>query len=112
MIFIKTPKEKLEKLTQLEMQLPSRRAPAEQIRLVESIPQVDAERSERAQRRGAESHAPEQPRRVELARTIPDVAALRERVHVQRRRQPQSQLGRGCKVRVSERFATGRARLG
>src|SRR5438270_7859764 len=82
----------LEELSEFEVELPARcRAPL-RINLVEPMPDVYAQRSEWAQGAYPEAEAPEEAGRVELARLIPDVAALEERVQIKRLVDPETQL--------------------
>ena len=66
------------------MELPARCRPPRSINLVEPIPEVHTQRSQRGQRSDSKARTPEQPRRVELARLVPNVAAVEESVQVER----------------------------
>src|SRR6476619_7017524 len=99
----------LEELSKFEVELPARSRAALGVNLVEPIPDVHTQRSERADGRHAESEAPEQTGGVELPRLVPDVTALEERIDVDRLVEPQAELRGTDEERISE----GRpARLG
>ncbi len=82
----------LEELSEFEVELPAGRRSPLSVNLVEPIPDVHTQRSKGTQSGGSEAEAPEQTRRVELARLVPDVAAFEERIYVKRLIDPQSQL--------------------
>src|SRR5207237_10767836 len=81
----------LEELSEFEVELPARRRAPLSINLVEPIPDVHAQGSEWAQGAYPEAKAPEEAGRVELARLIPDVAALEESVQIKRLVDPETQ---------------------
>src|SRR5206468_4221906 len=85
------------------MQLPARCRTPLRINLVETIPEVNTQRSEWAQGTYSKSSAPEQPRRVELTRLVPHVATLEEGVEVERLIDAQSYLSGADEERVAER---------
>src|SRR5665811_1195208 len=61
----------LKELSEFEVELPARRRSPLSVNLVEPIPDINTQRSERTQRGGSEAKAPEQSRRIELARFVP-----------------------------------------
>src|SRR5690606_4970651 len=89
------------------MQLPPRVGVAEGVEAVEAIGDVDAQRTERADGRGAEAGAAEETRGIEVARTIPEVAGVVERREVQRLVDGQADLGRRGEERAAEGFELG-----
>src|SRR5689334_12110931 len=93
----------LEELSEFEVELPARCRAALSVNLVEPIPDVHSQRSQWAYGRHTESEAPEQTGGIKLTRLVPDVAALEERVQVQRLIQAQAELRRPYEERVSER---------
>src|SRR5438105_6489836 len=96
----------LEELSEFEVELPARcRAPL-RINLVEPIPDVYAQKSDLDQGAYPEAKAPEEAGRVELARLIPDVAALEERVQIKRLVDPETQLAGSDEEGVAERRPT------
>src|SRR3954463_13264479 len=102
---IKTPM--LEELSQLEMELQARRRPPLTINLVEPIPDIHTQRSEGAQRRNSKAEAAEKPRRIELTRLVPNVAALEEAVQVEGLIDPKTKLPGADEESVAERRPAG-----
>src|SRR5688572_16639381 len=102
---------RLEQLSEFEVDLPARVGYPDagirrvRLRAIQAVAEIDAERAERGDGREADARAPEEPRRVEVARTVPEVARVVERVHVQVLVHPHAQLGR----RREEGAAEGRA---
>src|SRR5207237_8111019 len=97
-----------EEVAELEVQFPPGRRLAEQVRLVEAVGPVDADRPEGRNDAQADARAPEQARRVELPRLRPPVAGVDERAHVEHLGQPRPDLPRHRDVRLPARL---RARL-
>src|SRR5436305_14357263 len=97
----------LEELSEFEVELPARCRAALGVNLVEPIPYVHSQRSERAYRRDTESSAPEQTSGIELTRLVPDIAALEARVQVQRLIQPQAEFRGSYEERIAERRSAG-----
>jgi hypothetical protein len=92
----------LEELSELEVELPAGRRSPLSVNLVEPIPDVHTQRSKGTQSSGSEAEAPEQTRRVKLARRVPNVAAFEEGVYVKRLIDPEPQLARTDEEGVSE----------
>src|SRR5689334_428928 len=97
----------LEELSELEVELPAGCRPPLSVNLVEPIPDVHSQRSERTDCAYPEAEAAEQPRRVELAGFVPDIAALEERVDVQRLVDAQAEFRGADEERVTERGPAG-----
>src|SRR5688500_14483760 len=95
----------LEELSEFEVELPARCRPPRKIYLVEPIPDIHAQRSERAQCSYPEPKASEQPRGIELAGLVPNIAAFEESVQVERLADSQPELARSDEIRVAERRA-------
>src|SRR6266550_8262476 len=93
----------LEELSKLEVELPARCWAPRSVNFVEPIPDVHTQRSERAQSGNSEARAPEQPRRVELARLVTNIAAFEESVQVERLIDPQPELAGPYKEGVAKR---------
>src|SRR5579864_2962220 len=104
---------RLEDLSEFEVYLPLRIAQALCIHAIESVPQIDAEWSERSHDRTAHADSAEQPRWVEVRRLRPEVASIVERVHVQHLIEAHAELGALRVEHVAERGARRcvRARL-
>src|SRR6202049_507263 len=102
----------VEELSEFEVDLPAGRRYPLSVNLVEPIPNVHAQRSERAERGGSKAKAPEETRRVKLARLVPNGAAFEETVHVERLIDPEPQLPGPDEERVSERRPAGLALIG
>ena len=97
----------LEELSEFEMELPARCRPPLCINLVEPIPDIHSQRSEWTQGRNSEAETAEKTGRIELPRFIPDVAALKKAVHVQRLIDPQPDLAGANEECIAERRSAG-----
>src|SRR5690242_13997655 len=107
---LKTPI--LEDLSKLEMNLPLRIAQALCIHTIESIPQIDAQRSERRDDRTANADTAEQPRRIEVRRLRPEIAGVIEGIDVQHLIEANTKLRTLRVERISERSACCRILAG
>src|SRR6266540_2533695 len=92
-----------EDVAQLEVQLPPRGRPPEDVRLVEPVRDVDAERPERRHHRCTESCPAEQPRRIVLPGAAIHVPRVEKGIDVERPADPRPGLDRKRRERLAER---------
>src|SRR5690348_7235269 len=92
----------LKELSELEVELPAGCRPPLSVNLVEPIPDVHSQRSQRADGAYPKAEAAEQPRRVELPRLVPDVTTFEEGVHVKRLIDPQTEFRRTHEEGIAE----------
>src|SRR5690242_5883157 len=74
---------RLEDLSEFEVHLPLGITKALLVHTIETVPQIDSERSQRRHDRAADADAAEQSRRIEVAWTRPEVAGVVERVEIE-----------------------------
>src|SRR6266508_5122179 len=89
------------------MKLPTRRRPSGRVQAIESISNIDSDRSERAHESRAEPRAPKQPCGIELARMTPDVTTFEECIEIQRLIHPQTEFRRADEEGGAERLPPG-----
>src|SRR5262249_720730 len=92
----------LEDVPELEVHLPTRRRLPRRIGLIESISQVDPERTQRRHQRRPETRTPEQLRGIEVAWTRPQIPGVVESVEVQLLVHAKPELRRPTEERIAE----------
>ena len=95
----------LEELTKFEMELPARCGPSVYVDFIQTVPQVDPDRSERADNCRPESERAEKSRGIELTWAVPHVAALEKCIQIERLANPQSEFSGARKEGISKRRA-------
>src|SRR3989442_5435940 len=94
-----------EEVAQLEVQLEGRCGSSEGVGAVEAVRPVDADGAERRDDAQADTGAPEQAGRIELAGGRPHVAGVEETVHAEQLRQPRAPPTPPPEGRLPERGA-------
>src|SRR5262245_13225322 len=102
----------LEDVAQLEVELPARCRPSEDVLLVEPVRYVDSQRPQRRHHRRPESGTPEQAGGVVLANSPINVTGVQEGIDVKRATDPGAGFYRKGRERLTERIDAGRAAAG